>query len=107
MTEDEMSRQFWRWPQCEKHCALPLSHLLCLGALCLGTGVQNCLWWPLQRVGGPSAPPSPGPIRIVPSALSPLDQQTPHSGPLQAKSNSSRLLVQFTGTETAQNGSRS
>lgn len=55
------------------------------GALCLGAGVQNCLWWPLQRVGSPSAPPSPGPIRIVPSALSPLDQQTPHSGPLQAK----------------------
>ena len=29
------SRQFWRWPQCEKHCALALSHLLCLG------GAQN------------------------------------------------------------------
>lgn len=30
------SRQFWRWPQCEKHCALALSHLLCLGGTVLG-----------------------------------------------------------------------
>lgn len=30
------SRRLWRWPQCEKHCALPLSHLLCLGGTVLG-----------------------------------------------------------------------
>lgn len=30
------SRRFWRWPQCEKHCAFPVSYLLHLGGTVLG-----------------------------------------------------------------------